>query len=370
MIDTISRQFINAAERGLVPDALIRWGVRRLCKQRIRAIHPRNDQRRRKAKADFLTEMLHSPVAPVPEAANEQHYEVPPEFFDIVLGGHRKYSGCYWPDGVQTLDEAEHAALETTCARAELADGQDVLELGCGWGSLTLFMAERYPLSTIVAVSNSSGQRTFIEAEARRRGLRNVRVITADMNTFEAPARYDRIVSIEMFEHMRNYRELLRRVASWLHPSGKLFVHIFCHRSSPYSFEARGAADWMARYFFTGGIMPSDDLLFHYQDHLEVKEKWRWDGTHYQKTAEAWLRNLDQGIDEVLPILSETYGEGNAHQWFNRWRMFFIACAETFGYNQGEEWWVVHYLMEKVGAPESISVVRHAETLEPAHAPG
>ncbi len=366
MIEKISKFFIYTAERGLVPDVFIRWGIRNLCRQRLKAIDYSSAEELKTAKAGFIEEMHISEVAPVPEAANEQHYELPPEFFDIVLGKYRKYSCCYWPEGTQTLSDAEFLALETTCNRAELADGQDILELGCGWGSLTLFMAETYPSARIVAVSNSNPQREFIEKEARNRRLDNIKVITADMNSFDTEERFDRVVSIEMFEHMRNYRELLQRVSSWLHPSGKMFVHVFCHKNSPYRFEANGAANWMARYFFTGGIMPSDDLFTHFQDSLHVRDKWCWDGIHYQKTAEAWLENLDREKDRIMPILVETYGGQIASQWFNRWRMFFLACAETFGFNKGQEWWVVHYLMEKpitTKETEMISGFRQSEPL-------
>ena len=286
-------------------------------------------------------------TALVPHLANAQHYEVPAEFLGLVLGTHRKYSSCWWPEQVARLDDAEEAALSATARHAALAPGQDVLELGCGWGSLTLWMAARFPTSRITAISNSRSQRHYILGEAARRGLGNVRVLTADMNVFETEQRFDRVVSVEMFEHMRNWRRLFGRVHGWLRPGGRFFMHVFCHRSTPYAFVEDGPSDWMSRYFFSGGMMPSDELALRFQGPLHLVERWRWDGTHYEKTANAWLTNLDARRDQAMPVLAATYGDADAAQWLQRWRIFFMACAELFGYREGQEWWVSHYLFER-----------------------
>lgn len=348
---------VEAVERGLVPDTLTRIAIRRLCSGRLRELTGGDSGARESARAGFLESMRSGPIALVPEKANEQHYEVPPEFFAAVLGPRRKYSCCYWPNASSSLVEAEETALALTCEQAQLEDGQDVLELGSGWGSLSLWMAERYPASRITAVSNSNSQRRFIESEEVARRLPNLSVITADMNDF-APSsstsgngRFDRVISIEMFEHMRNYDLLLARIASWLRPTGKLFVHIFCHRELAYPFETTGKADWMGRYFFTGGIMPSKDLLRRFDRHLSVIRQWTWNGGHYQRTAETWLANLDARRDEVLQILKSTYGDAAAGRWLQRWRVFFLAVAELFGYGNGEEWHVSQYLLQRSSQP-------------------
>ena len=338
---------IGWIEQGLVPDSVIRTGIRRLLKQRLVEIEAGNAAAAAELSEAFVAGLQQAPVALVPDKANEQHYEVPARFFAEVLGQHRKYSSCWWPDGIHTLDHAEAAALNATCQRAELSDGQDVLELGCGWGSLTLWMAERYPSSRITAVSNSHSQRTHIEAEVARRRLSNVRVITNDMNTFDNAERFDRIVSVEMFEHMRNWPELFRRASGWLKPHGRFFMHVFVHRTTPYLFVERDASDWMSRHFFSGGMMPSDDLALHFQDHLRLVHRWRWDGTHYERTSNAWLANMDARRATVWPLLEQTYGKEHAQQWWMRWRIFFMSCAELFGYEHGQQWWVSHYLFER-----------------------
>jgi len=339
----------NAAELGYLPDSLLRIGIRKLCRELAEAIQPSNDASRLESIQAWIREMDHSDIALATEASKEQHYEVPSSFFAEVLGPHRKYSSAYWATASTTLEQAEVDALTRTCDHAELTDGQRILELGCGWGSLTLFMAARYPNARITAVSHSSTQRQTILALANERGLVNVDVVTCDMNDFipPEPGHYDRIVSVEMFEHMRNYRELLKRVSGWLSPEGKLFVHIFCHKTAAYPYIDTGAPeDWMTRHFFAGGMMPSDDLLYHFNEHVVVEQQWRWNGTHYSRTLEAWLALMDQKKAQVMPILVTAYG-ADARRWWGRWRIFFMACAEFFALNNGDEWYVSHYRLKK-----------------------
>lgn len=342
-----TQRAIGWTEQGLVPDVVIRTGIRRLLKVRLGEIYADDIERVAADTEAFVAMMDNGPIAPVPEKANEQHYEVPSAFFGEVLGPHRKYSSCFWNAGTHSLAEAEAAALGITCDRAELSDGQDILELGCGWGSLTLFMAARYPSARITAVSNSHSQRDYILSEAQRRGLTNIAVITCDMNDFSIGNTFDRIVSVEMFEHMRNYRQLFWRLHNWLKPSGKFFMHIFVHKNAPYEFVDNGEADWMSRHFFSGGIMPSNDLPLFFQDHLRIAKRWTWSGTHYERTANAWLANMDAKRAQILPLLAQTYGANAAEQWFYRWRIFFMACAELWGYRNGQEWFVSHYLFER-----------------------
>lgn len=334
---------ITLCERGLIPDALTRIGVRRLCRQRLA------DEQSGDAVASWdrfrtlLAELRESPIAIETDAANEQHYEVPPAFFKLCLGRRLKYSSCYYPDGTESLDQAEEKMLALYGERAELADGMDILELGCGWGSLTLWMAERFPNARITGVSNSRPQREHIEAECRARGLSNVRIVTCDVNRLQLDQSFDRVVSIEMFEHMRNYQSLLARIASWLKPGGKLFVHIFCHRELMYPFEVKGRSDWMSKYFFTGGLMPAADTLLHFQRDLVIEEEWRLSGRHYERTANHWLENQDRNRDAVLKVLASAYGAEHAKLWHQRWRMFWMACAELFGLDEGNQWLVGHY---------------------------
>ncbi len=341
---------IGWVEQGLVPDRVVRLGIRRLLRERLDEVGDRDPERAAELARAFLDAMRQAPVALVPEKANEQHYEVPAPFFARVLGPHRKYSGCLWSEGVATLEAAEAAALAVTCERAGLAGGQNVLELGCGWGSLTLWMAERYPASNITALSNSHSQREFIEGEAARRGLANVRVVTCDMNDFavaDGVPRFDRIVSVEMFEHLRNWPEAFRRVAGWLAPEGRFFMHVFAHRGAPYAFVDRDASDWMSRHFFSGGMMPSDDLAARCQDDLRLVDRWRWSGSHYARTSEAWLANMDAHRPTLMPLFESTYGRAEAATWWMRWRLFFLSCAELFAYDGGACWWVSHYLFER-----------------------
>lgn len=338
-------------EQDLLPDWLIRLGIRRFLTARLRKESEGGPEAQAERLMRLISQLHHSPIAVRPDAANAQHYEVPAEFYRHVLGPHMKYSSALWSGSAATLAEAEAAMLELTCRRARLEDGQDVLELGCGWGSLSLDMADRYPASRILAVSNSRSQKQFIDAEASRRGLPNLEVVTADMNEFVTARRFDRVVSVEMFEHMRNYGELLRRVSSWSRPGALLFVHVFAHSRFAYPFEVSDASDWMAEHFFTGGLMPSDDLLLHFQDHFRIRERWRSSGVHYQRTSEAWLAKLDQHREDVLALFGEVYGKADATRWLVRWRVFFMACTELFGYAHGQEWMVSHYLFENLAGP-------------------
>jgi cyclopropane-fatty-acyl-phospholipid synthase len=331
---------IQVAERTPLPDPMTCMGIEFLVgrtRRKLAAVCDRDE-------GDFARAMAEHPIAEYADAANEQHYELPPDFFALTLGPKRKYSCCLYPTGQETLAEAERLALEETMAHADLGDGQSILELGCGWGSLTLFMAERLPLADITAVSNSTPQRLHIESQAAARGLANIRVVTADMNAFEPNGAYDRVVSVEMFEHMSNWRVLLARVKTWLAPEGRLFMHVFTHRHSPYRFDHENEADWIARHFFTGGIMPSHGLIRHFSDCFTVEKDWRWSGLHYRKTAMDWLARFDANREQIDHILSEVYGD-NAALWRQRWRLFYLATAGLFGHAGGEEWGVSHFLL-------------------------
>ncbi|MFL2982785.1 MAG: SAM-dependent methyltransferase [Candidatus Neomarinimicrobiota bacterium] len=339
-------KIIELAEKGLLPDYFIRAGIVRNCNQRLNNEYVYDNELVSSRKQKWILQMKGSPIALVPEKANEQHYEVPPVFFENVLGKHLKYSSGYWPDSINTLDESEEAMLDLSFNRAQLVDGHSILELGCGWGSLTCYMANKLPNSKITSVSNSKDQREHILNRCKAQGLNNVEVITADMNDFETENYFDRVVSVEMFEHMRNYEELLSRIYSWLNDEGKLFIHIFSHESLVYPFENHGDADWMAREFFSGGMMPSHDLLLYFQNDLKIDDVWRMSGRHYEKTSLAWVNKMDQNKDRIMEIFSITYGD-DAKLWFQRWRIFFMSCEKLFGYDSGSQWGVSHYRFKK-----------------------
>ena len=337
------RSLIELVENGHIPDLLTRAGIRLLLLQRLREQAQEGPDQEWQAMMTFVEEMRQSPIALHTQEANEQHYELPPRFFELVLGSHLKYSCCHFPEGVTELEHAEASMLTLTCERAQLQDGQQILELGCGWGSLSLWMAKHYPNSSILAVSNSRPQREFIESRAQELSLTNLSVQTCDMNDFTTEQHFDRVVSVEMFEHMRNWQSLLERISNWLKPEGKLFIHIFSHRRYAYAFSSEGDSNWMGRYFFTGGIMPSNDLLLYFQKDLLLEQHWVLSGVHYQRTADAWLQMMDSQKGEILQTFRETYGK-DADVWFQRWRMFFLATSEVWGFRGGNEWLISHYL--------------------------
>ena len=356
------------AERGLLPDSIIRAGIRKLSQQRLTQEGRFNSEFAAQRYMQVLDTLKHSPIAVDTDKANEQHYEVPAEFFKTVLGPRLKYSACYFvePQGsqgkknlnhktssrhsqtpAQALAHAEEYSLAQYCERAQLHDGQHILELGCGWGSLSLWMAAHYPNSTITSVSNSHSQREYITKQAQAQGLSNLHILTQDVNDLQWPqGSFDRVVSVEMFEHVRNYQQLFANIASWLKDDGLLWCHIFCHRFLHYPFEVNNNKDWMSQYFFTGGLMPAASTFLHFQQHLTVKQHWQWSGEHYQHTANAWLYNMDTHADQLKPLFKTTYGK-DAAIWWQRWRIFFMACAELFGLENGQEWVISHYLFAK-----------------------
>ncbi len=338
------------AERGWLPDSLIRLGIRRMLRQRLQGTEEASE-----AHDELAQRLANGPMVIHAKEANLQHYEVPAEFFQRVLGSHLKYSCGYWPRAEMTLEQAEAAMLALTAERAEIQDGMRILELGCGWGSLTLWLAEHFPRARITAISNSRSQKAFIDARCREHGYGTVEVVTANIADFSTRRRYDRVVSVEMFEHVRNHRELLQRVAHWLTPSGRLFVHIFCHRSLTYLFETEGEANWMGRHFFSGGMMPSAGWLRRFAGDLEVSQQWTVGGQHYQKTCEAWLSRLDHQFDELLRLFRADLSGPEAARQLRRWRIFFLACAELFGYRNGQEWFVSHYLFVPTESTPQVS---------------
>jgi cyclopropane-fatty-acyl-phospholipid synthase len=336
----------NLISKGVVPDVLIRSGIKKFIKKRLEdeyGVEQNYSEDRRKR---IIDELRTSPIAIETDKANDQHYMVPPEFFVKCLGPRLKYSCCHW-DKASNLEEAEVEMLELTVQRAAIKDGDSILELGHGWGAITLFMAEKFPNSEIVAVSNSKFQGDFILDRAKERGLTNITIKTADVSKLSMDEKFDRVISIEMFEHMRNYKELLHNINSWLNPEGTLFVHIFAHKELTYKYEVVDDTDWMSKYFFSGGIMPSEHLFYYFQDDLNIKEHWRINGYHYAKTAKAWLDNMDENKDEIIDIFEKHYPNGEANKWFNYWRIFYMSCEELWNFKNGNEWVIGHYLFEK-----------------------
>ncbi len=334
-------------EQDRIPDSLIRYGIRKRLEKTLEKVRPEHCEDRQKAQMKHVNELKNSPLAIATDEANEQHYELPTKFFQGCLGPHLKYSSGYWEDGESSedIEASEARMLKLSCERAELEDGQRILELGCGWGSLTLWMAKNYPNAEITAISNSNSQREFINSQLKDRGLNNVTVKTVNMIDYrgEGESIFDRVVSVEMFEHMKNYQLLLGRISDWLKPDGKLFVHIFTHKDISYHYEVENEDDWMSRYFFTGGQMPSDDLLLYFQDHLSIEDHWQVNGGHYERTSNAWLGLMDKNKKELYPIVEETYGKDQSVKWWVYWRVFYMACAELWGFRKGEEWFVSHY---------------------------
>lgn len=342
--------FIDLMERGWIPEHLVRAGIRRLCRERLKSLEIADRELEQERNSAYVRELKKSAVAFATEKANQQHYELPASFYELVLGKQKKYSSGYWPSGCSNLDQAEELALQTTLARAEIADGMRILDMGCGWGSVSLKLAEQFPNSQIVGISNSKSQRQYIMNQASKRGLQNISILTGDISAFDAPKDwfngFDRVISVEMLEHIRNYEKLFAQIGQWLKPEGKFFVHIFTHNRYAYPFETEGDDNWMGRYFFTGGQMPSHHLLTYFQKDLFLEQQWSWCGTHYQKTSEAWLQNMDRNRDVILSIFREVYGVAESERWFERWRVFFMSCAELFGFDEGREWGVSHYLFK------------------------
>ncbi|RHX84011.1 SAM-dependent methyltransferase [Leptospira stimsonii] len=334
-------------EKDVFPNWLIRIRIRQLLKQRLRDEDKGSLEKNQKHLMEYVNHLKNSPIAIHTGAANEQHYEVPAEFFKLVMGKHMKYSSGYWETKNTSFDESERRMLEITCQRAQIENGMSILDLGCGWGSLSLYMAEKFPKSSITGVSNSKSQKKFIDGEAKKRGLKNLTILTADMNEFKIAKKFDRLVSVEMLEHMKNYEKLFEKFSGFLKPNGLFFVHIFTHHKFAYAFEVVDDTDWMSKYFFTGGQMPSHDLFLYFQKDFQIQNQWVVNGNHYARTSEAWLDGMIRNKDQVMKVLSDTYGPDQAVKWFVYWKVFFMACAELWKYRNGEEWIVSHYLFSK-----------------------
>ncbi len=346
-MDFMIQKTLKWVESSKIPDPAIRAAIRALSKQRLKQEGRFKPEQGAQRYMDVLHALKSSAIAIETDKANEQHYELPTEFFQAVLGKRLKYSASLFPSAQTCLDEAEELALATYCERAQLQDGQHILEIGCGWGSLSLYMAARYPQAKITVVSNSKTQRLYIEQQAKLQQLDNLTVITCDVNVLEfEPCSFDRVVSVEMFEHVRNYQKLFEKISTWLKNDGLLWCHIFCHRFLHYPFEVKNDYDWMSKYFFTGGFMPATSTFLHFQDHLQLRQHWQWSGQAYERTANAWLENMDRNQAQLKPLFEQTYAD-QAAIWWQRWRIFFMACAELFGYDHGREWVIGHFLFEK-----------------------
>ena len=334
----MTRFLLSLAESGFIPDALIKIAARYISNRRL------NEQSDDENKDKIISVLSRGVVAEKTHNANEQHYEVPPEFFNYVLGTNLKYS-CSLFDDADSLDDAEESMLKLYIDRADIKDGHEVLDLGCGWGSFSLYVAERYPDINITSVSNSSDQIAYIKNEAHEKGLSNIKAFRMDVNNLELNKKFDRIVSIEMFEHLRNYKLILNYLNHALKPDGKLFIHIFCHKKLTYLYEMKNNFDWMTKYFFQGGIMPSKDIFQYFEDELEIINQWDINGNHYSKTCKAWLNNHYKNKKKILDIFEKHYDEPKI--WFNRWRIFFLSCEAFFALNNGREYFVAHYLFKK-----------------------
>jgi len=337
---------VRIAENGLVPDFLVRKEIRKRLQNILREIPGESSEVFNIRKEEFISFLGQNPVALKQSKPNDQHYEIPGEFFQTFLGPHMKYSCCYWLKDTKNIEDAENNMLELVASRAEIQNGQKILDLGCGWGAFSLWAAEKYPLSKVHALSNSNSQVSFINEMAKIKGLKNIHAEKADVTVFDSSEKYDRIVSVEMFEHMRNWQLLLQKIAGWLKSDGKCFLHFFCHRNWPYFFEDSSPSEWMGYYFFTGGMMPSFDLPLSFQEDLSVENSWEVNGNHYVKTLESWLKRMDRNSNEIQILLKSIYG--NDHRsWMGRWRIFLMSCSELFGMNNGTEWMVAHYLLQK-----------------------